>query len=268
MFYIIAITLANLALGFQKNVIFPQFTRNIHRFQFQKLITSNKMNRHILYNLPTDEELENWLDDMIYSGDISGFVRRRSKDLVNDDFLDFVEEKLESCDDEEMKQVLTDISLLISNKLDMTDGLQDAGVVFEKRLDKILFTPPNQRKTFIEENKLDMTLGFIEYVQNEMKNMSDMDSKVVMASILQMIGQMKETDLLGSSVSILKNADSSLGDQYATTTSELADTKLAPGEKKGVKIGERNEQVIILIRHYFTIYFHITYVYMTMHYRF
>lgn len=198
----------------------------------------------ILHNVRSTEELDSWLEDMIYSGDIDGFIRRRAKDVVTDDFLDFLDSKLESSDDEELQQVIKEIIESIEGRLNMTDGLVDSGVVFEKRLDKILFTPPNQRKIFIEENKADMTLGFIDYIQSEMKTMEDMDSKVVMASILQMIGQVKQTDLLGSNAAILKNADASLGEQYAQT-SALADTTISPSLLKGgVPVAERNEQVL------------------------
>jgi hypothetical protein len=100
----------------------------------------------------------------------------------------------------------------------MTDGITDSGVVFEKRLDKILFAPPNARRDYIKENINDMTLGFIEYVQNELKVMTDADSKVVLASVLQMIGQAKNEDLLGTDVSVLTQADGNLGDEYAKKT--------------------------------------------------
>jgi len=211
-----------------------------HHQQQQRQLSST------LHNVRSTEELDSWLEDMIYSGDIDGFIRRRSKDVVTDDFLDFLDSKLESSDDEELQQVIKEIIETIEGRLDITDGLVDSGVVFEKRLDKILFTPPNQRKIFIEENKADMTLGFIDYIQSEMRNMEDMDSKVVMASILQMIGQVKQTDLLGSNAAILKNADASLGEQYAQTSSALADTTISPSLLKGggVPVAERNEQVL------------------------
>jgi len=219
----------------------PRFTvwdKNHHQQQRQLSST--------LHNVRSTEELDSWLEDMIYSGDIDGFIRRRSKDVVTDDFLDFLDSKLESSDDEELQQVIKEIIETIEGRLDITDGLVDSGVVFEKRLDKILFTPPNQRKIFIEENKADMTLGFIDYIQSEMRNMEDMDSKVVMASILQMIGQVKQTDLLGSNAAILKNADASLGEQYAQTSSALADTTISPSLLKGggVPVAERNEQIL------------------------
>jgi hypothetical protein len=169
----------------------------------------------------TPAAMTEWLDDMIYSGDIAGFVRRRSKDMLKDEFLTFVEDRIETCDDEDELSVLNEIADIIAGKLDLTDGMQDAGEVFERRLDKILFVPPAKRRAFIEENVADMTLGFIDYVQGELKGMADTDSKVVMASVLQMIGTAKQTDLLGGDASILEGADESLGEEYAKKKSSV-----------------------------------------------
>lgn len=87
---------------------------------------------------------------------------------------------------------------MVQEKLRLTDGIADSGVVFERRLDKILFAPPNARRDFIKQNAAEMTAGFVEYVQSELKQMADQDSKVVLASVLQMIGQVKNEDLLGA----------------------------------------------------------------------
>jgi len=107
--------------------------------------------------------------------------------------------------------------------------------VFENRLDKILFTAPNLRRNLIEEKLDEMTDGFVEYVQSEMKTTMDSDSKVVLASILQMIGQLKNADLLGKNANVLKEADASLGEQFA----KKADIVL----QKDV-VGERNEIIL------------------------
>ena len=182
--------------------------------------------------------MEEWLDDMIYCGDIEGYIRRRSKDVVTDDFREYLDERIAECQDEDEKQVLSEITLLLSEKLRLSDGMVDSEEVFESRLDKILFTAPNQRKAFIQENIGEMSLGLVEYVQREMKDTTDSDSKVVLASILQLIGQAKGSDLLGNMAALLAGADSSLGDQFAAPTSVLL------GE--GVKVGDKNEQVTIL----------------------
>lgn len=166
----------------------------------------------------TDEEYDEFLEAMIYGGDINGFIQRRAKEVVSDDFLDFVQYKIEEeCDDEEEKDVLREIIALIEEKLRQTDGLgKDGEMIFEMRLDKLLFAPPNVRKKFIQDNLNDYTPGFIEYVQKELTAAPDTDSKVVLASVLQLIGQVKDTNLIqdGDS-SLLSMADSSLGDQFA-----------------------------------------------------
>jgi hypothetical protein len=44
---------------------------------------------------------------------------------------------------------------------------------------------------YIEENVNEMTDGFIAFVQKELKGSDDTDSKVVIASLLQLIGQVR-----------------------------------------------------------------------------
>ena len=165
----------------------------------------------------TDEQLEGWLDDMIYSGDIDGYIKRNAKNVMNTDFLEYLTERKEGTNDVDELKVYDEIYNIISTRVIQSDGSSDSGILFEKRLDSILFTPPNQRKILIEENVKDMTPGFIEYVQDELKTSPDKDSKVVLASILQLIGQVKNIDniLASDEANILaRNADASLGDQF------------------------------------------------------
>jgi len=183
----------------------------------------------------TDEQLGEWLEDMIYSGDVSGYMLRNSKDVVNQDFFEYVGERVSTCEDPDERKVFEDVYAILKEKLRLTDGLLDSGVVFENRLDKILFTAPNLRRNLIEEKLDEMTDGFVEYVQSEMKTTMDSDSKVVLASILQMIGQLKNSDLLGKNANVLKEADASLGEQFA----KKADIVL----QKDV-VGERNEIIL------------------------
>lgn len=205
---------------------------------------SSVMIRHSSQQPISDETMEEWLDDMIYCGDIEGYIRRRSKDVVSDDFREYLEERLTDCQDEDEKQVLTEITQLLTEKLRLSDGLSDSGEVFESRLDKILFTSPNQRKAFIQENIGDMTLGLVDYIQKEMKETTDGDSKVVFASILQLIGQAKGSDLLGNMAGILSGADSSLGDQFAAPSSALVgDGNIADAKEAGARVGNKDEQV-------------------------
>ena len=129
-----------------------------------------------------DEVYEEWLQDMIFSGDLTGYVRRNVKTVVTNDFLLFLKEKVdnygESEEDQDEKSVVNEIIAVIEEKLRQTDGLVDSSVIFETRLDKILFAPPNQRKTYIQENLNDMTEGFVEYIQKELRSSPDTDSKV------------------------------------------------------------------------------------------
>jgi hypothetical protein len=186
----------------------------------------------------SDETLEEWLDDMIYSGDIEGYIRRKAKDVINEDFEEYLQERLEACEDEDEKKVISDIANMITSKLRAANEASDGAEQYEARLDKILFTAPNARKAFIENNLDGMTPGFIEYIQKEMKSNADADSKVVYASILQLIGQTKGDDLLGNDAAILSQADASLGDQFKV------ESKLLEDGLSTTKVGDRNERIL------------------------
>jgi hypothetical protein len=86
-----------------------------------------------LFAAQTDEDFEQLLDDMIYSGDIEGFLRRNSRDLINEDFLDFLEEKVETLTEEDEKEVVQSIMAMIDEKIRLTDGLSDSVAVYETR---------------------------------------------------------------------------------------------------------------------------------------
>lgn len=195
----------------------------------------------------SDADMETWLQDMIYSGDINGYIRKKTTDVLSLDFIEYVEERLEMTKDDDEKIVLTEIFAEISQKYKETEGLVDSGIAFEKRLDAILFCAPNKRTELIKGPLLqDMTPGFITYVQDELKSTSDNDGKVVLASILQLIGQAKGGDYLGGAAAMLQLADASLGDQFKKTEGEL-DFSGAGGvvENKGkTSVGDRNEQIL------------------------
>ena len=197
--------------------------------------------------VPTDEEMENWLQDILFSGDVSGSIRRRSKDVLALDFLEYVEERLEQCDDEDEKLVLSEVYGEVSRKFKETDGLAEAGISFEKRLDKILFCAPNKRGDLLKsEMKDDLSPAFIQYVQDELKGTSDTDGKVVLASILQLIGQTVGGDYLGGASAILSLADQSLGDQFkrGDGSLDLFSTTGGVTENKASFVGDRNEQIL------------------------
>ena len=194
--------------------------------------------------LITDEMMEEWLDDMIYSGDIEGFIRRQAKDVVSADFKEYLDERLASCRDEDEKRVLSEIAQILALKLAVTEGLVDSDELFMSRLDKILFTAPNQRKAYIQDNVEDMSPAFVDYIQKELRSTKDSDNKVVYASLLLLIGQAKGSDLLGTDAELLSEADGSLGDQFKKVESDLLADGSDLREAKQTKVGDRNEQIL------------------------
>eukprot|EP01039_Chlorochromonas_danica_P011712 gene11712-13148_t len=187
-----------------------------------------------LNQLKSDEDFEQLLDDMIYSGDIEGYLQRKSHELVSEGFVSFLQEKVHRLTEEDEKEVVREIVKILEEKLRLTDGLEDSDLVFERRLDQIIFTAPRFRRAYIQEHIEEMTPGFVDYVQNELQGMTDTDSKVVLASILLMIGQVKNEDYLGSQASLISLADATLGEEFANAT---------PANKK-TPLGDRNEQIL------------------------
>lgn len=49
--------------------------------------------------------MESHLDDMIYSGDMEGYLRRHSKELITPDFKDYIEDIIGNVEDEDEKKV-------------------------------------------------------------------------------------------------------------------------------------------------------------------
>ena len=168
--------------------------------KFAKIEITKKYRENTLYSsngqIISDKTYEEWLDDIIYSGDINGYIRRHGNDLVTDDFCGYLEERIETCQDNDEKKVIEDIVLVIHNQLNRSDGLEDSELIYEKRLDRILFNSPQKRREYIKNISDDLTVGFIHYIKTEITSSSDSDVKVVLASILQMIGQLKNMDLL------------------------------------------------------------------------
>lgn len=180
----------------------------------------------------SDETYEEWLDDIIYSGDIEGYIRRRSKDLVDVDFLEYLEERITMSQDSDEKQVLIDITKVVQDFLRKSDGLEDSAITFEKRLDRILFCAPANRRAMIVEKIDEMTEGFVDYIQREIQSSDDSDIKVVLASILQMIGQAKNVDLLSNS-----SVDLSRISEITAEKTDSADAALS------TNLSDNNEKV-------------------------
>ena len=51
-------------------------------------------NANLIAEEYTDEQYEEFLEAMIYGGDITGFIQRRAKEVVSEDFIDFLDYKL------------------------------------------------------------------------------------------------------------------------------------------------------------------------------
>lgn len=224
------------------------------------VITQNQINHNIIHQFMsttssdieieyTDEEYEELLDEMIYSGDFVGFMRRKAKQIISADFLDFLQEREKSAIDLDDKNVLNEIIGLIQDKLRLSDGMANSEFVFDERLDKILYTAPNKRLQYIEDIKEDMTEGFINHVKKLLNTDKDIDSKVVFASILQLISKVKGIDYVGQEASLLTRADASLGEEFAKDSSSTLITdgdSLATSQQNGRKIdlGDKNEQIL------------------------
>ena len=88
---------------------------------------------------PSNEEImEGWITDMIYSGDMEGYVRRFGKDILCEEFVEYLVEKIDTADDEDERQTMNEVLLLIQAGVKSTDGLgQDSAMIFENRLNQI-----------------------------------------------------------------------------------------------------------------------------------
>lgn len=53
----------------------------------------------------SDDEMEKFLDDMIYSADMGAYLRQFSKELVSVEFKDYIQDILGEVDDEDEKEV-------------------------------------------------------------------------------------------------------------------------------------------------------------------
>ena len=195
----------------------------------------------LMADLSNEEIMEGWVEDMIYSGDMQSYVSRYGKDVLCEEFVSYLHSRMTEVNDKDEKASLKEVLAAIQGGFASTDGMGgDSGVVFENRLNQILFTAPNQRRLFIEENLENMTPGFVEYIQEELRTIADSDSKVVIASILKLLGEVKGADLLGGASAMLDFADASLGDDFKKEDrmAELIEST------KGQNVGDRNERIL------------------------
>jgi len=176
---------------------------------------------------------------MIFSGDMNGYLRRNAADLLCPEFVDFLEKRSAEEKDDEERAAIEQALSLVKAAMDLTDGMgQMSGVAFESRLDKILFAAPSKRKAFIESIADEITPGFVDYVQKELKETADQDSKVVLASILKFIGEVKKQDVVGGAAVLLNEADESLGEEFAKKNNANAELVAE------LAVSNRNEQIL------------------------
>jgi len=193
-------------------------------------------------NLSDEEIMANWLEEMIYSGDMAGYVRRQSKDLICEQFLEFLQERSAAVTDEDEKQAILEALNIVAANFKLTDGMGgESGIAYEKRLDNILFIKGNLRKAYVQEHPEELTDGFLEYIQKELKSTEDQDSKVVLASILKIVSEVKGSDYLGGASIMLSRADETLGEEYAQKS--LADV-VGAAQNGASGIQDRNEQIL------------------------
>ena len=80
---------------------------------------------------------------------------REHNKLLSEDFIDYVDERLELTEDEDEKGAFKEVLTLLESRRKATDGISDSKLAFEARLDKILFTAPNKRLELIKEDLAD-----------------------------------------------------------------------------------------------------------------
>ena len=166
--------------------------------------------------------------------------------MICEEFVDFLQKKVEKADDEDEKAAIQEALDMVKAGMDLTGGLGGStDEIFEKRLDGILFIPPNQRKAHLEEISEDLSLSFIEYVQKEMNEAEDTDTKVVIATILKLIGEVKNDNVLGGASVLLSQADGSLGEEYEEkSTSPNDPNSFQSAFQQEMGIANRNEQIL------------------------
>ena len=167
--------------------------------------------------------------------------------MLCNEFVEFLTKKTSETDDDDERSAIQEALSMVQKGMDQTDGLGGSSAeVFEKRLDGILFIPPNQRKAHLEEIKEDLTLSFIEYVQIQMNEADDTDEKVVFATILKSIGEVKNDNLLGGASVLLQQADGSLGEEYAEKEEDpnKDGASYQSQFQQEMGIANRNEQIL------------------------
>jgi hypothetical protein len=109
--------------------------------------------------------------------------------------VEFVKQKTAETEDEDEREAYTGI---LQQLLDFVTvkSTQERGTSYENEqfLNEILRRPGQYRRQYVEENSDKVTDAFVAYVMDQSKVYDDMNSKVVVASILRILGEVKGAD--------------------------------------------------------------------------
>lgn len=189
--------------------------------------------------LLSESAMERLLEDVLYSGDVEAVYRRNSRTFLHQKFYSFLKEKLNSFDDDDERTIVQNVLGMIESQIQLSDGMgQDSDLLYERRLDKIVFANPSERSQVLKELQDDLSPGFISFLQSEMKSSKDLDVKVVIAEILHEISVMKGGEYLDSTDKKLLTKES--GINHLHDVQEVSDQL-----QRLSKLGDRNEQVSI-----------------------
>lgn len=116
--------------------------------QISRRLINSPFTKRYLGELPeTDEIMEEWLDDMIYSGDVEGFIRRKTSDVLTENFYNYLEERLTDCHDEDELQVLSEVRAAVFKLMEFPSHVIFAEDFAECEIDDFL-----QKKRPVDEN--------------------------------------------------------------------------------------------------------------------
>ena len=177
------------------------------------------------------------VEDILFSGDVESVYRRNTKMFSSLQFLSFLQNKLLQLgiSEAEEKEILQETIQRVQHILSSTDGMgTDSEIIYEKRLDKIVYSNPGERKNVLEEMKGDLTLGFIQFIETELQNSNDIDIKIALSEILGTIELVKGSH--HSAEGILTTAP--------INSSCVNNDRYQHNFQESVRLGDRNERVI------------------------
>lgn len=94
--------------------------------------------RYLSESPETDEIMEEWLDDMIYSGDVEGFIRRKTPEVLTENFYNYLEERLMGSHDEDELQVLSEVRAAVFKLMEFPSHAKLAEDIADSELDDFL----------------------------------------------------------------------------------------------------------------------------------